>query len=133
MPLAFWDYCVQRRARINNVTAKDLLDLKGQTPAFTVTGNIPDISNLCQFDWYQWVYYREGSAAFPLPREVLGRTLGPAAGEGNKMAQWILKANGNVVPCHSVRPLTDIEIRSEMEQRKRKIFDDLITRCHRRQ
>ena len=35
---------------------------------------------------------------FPTNREVLGRVLGPAQGEGNEMAQWVLKANGKVVP-----------------------------------
>jgi hypothetical protein len=28
-PLAFWGYCVERRARINNLTAKDLFTLHG--------------------------------------------------------------------------------------------------------
>ena len=28
-PLAFWDYCVERRARINNLTAKDTFKLHG--------------------------------------------------------------------------------------------------------
>jgi hypothetical protein len=97
-----------------------------QPPSFSITGDEGDISNLCQFKWYEWVYYREGSANFPLPREVLGRSLGPAKGEGNEMAQWCLKANGNVVPRRSVRPLTDIELSSETEQAKRSVFNDLI-------
>ena len=39
------------------------------------------------------VKYREHTAGFPLQRETLGRVLGPAKGEGNEVAQWILKAN----------------------------------------
>ena len=31
-PLCFWDYCVERRARINNLTAKDAFRLHGSTP-----------------------------------------------------------------------------------------------------
>ena len=65
---------------------------------------------------------------FPFNREVLGRVLGPAKGEGNEMAQWILKANGNVVPLRSSRPLKTDEVHSEKEQAKRKVFDDLIER-----
>ena len=80
------------------MTTKNIFQLQGQTPGFTVTGEVSNISNICQFDWYEWAYYREGSAPFPMPREVLGRVLGPAKGEGNEMAQWVLKANGNVVP-----------------------------------
>jgi hypothetical protein len=46
------------------------------------------------------------------------------------MAQWILKANGNVVPRRSSRPLKVDEIHSAQEQQKRKIFDGLIERRH---
>ena len=129
-PLVFWDYCMERRARVNNLTAKNLFQLEGQTPHFTVTGEEGDISNLCQYDWYQWCYYREQGAAFPMHREVLGRVLGPAKGEGNEMAQWILKSNGNVVPRRSLRPLTVSETASETEQKKRETFTALITTRH---
>ena len=57
-----------------------------------------DISSLCQFGWYEWCYYCEQMAAFPHNHEVLGRVLDPARGEGNEMAQWVLKATGRVVP-----------------------------------
>ena len=101
-PLAFWDYCAERLARIHNLTTNPLFQLQGQTPYQTVFGVEGDISNLCQFQWYAWIYFRDGSAGFPLPREVLGCSLGPATGEGNEMAQWVLKANGQVVPRRMV-------------------------------
>ena len=44
------------------------------------------------------------------------------------MAQWILKANGRVVPCRSVRPLHPGELTSPREQSKRQSFDALIER-----
>ena len=44
------------------------------------------------------------------------------------MAQWILKANGWVVPHHSVRPLHPGELTSPSEQSKRQSFDALIER-----
>jgi hypothetical protein len=127
-PLAFWDYCVERRARINNMTAKDLFQLHGSNAHTALTGDEGDISNLCQFKWYEWCYFRDHKNKFPFNREVLGRVLGPAKGEGNEMAQWILKANGNVVPRRSSRPLKPEEVHSEQEQEKRKIFDALIMR-----
>jgi hypothetical protein len=46
---------------------------------------------------------------------VLGRVLGPVCGEGNEMAQWILKANGNVVPWHLPWPLVVTELHSPIE------------------
>lgn len=50
-PLAFWDYCVERRARINNLTAKDMFKLRGQNAYATVHGETGDISNL----WKVWM------------------------------------------------------------------------------
>jgi hypothetical protein len=127
-PLAFWDYCVERRARINNLTAKDLFTLHGTNAHTALTGEDGDISNLCQYKWYDWCYFREQKQRFPFNREVLGRVLGPAKGEGNEMAQWILKANGNVVPRRSSRPLKVDELHSATEIKKRAIFDGLIER-----
>jgi hypothetical protein len=101
-PLVFWDYCIERRARINNLTAKDLFQLHG-TNAHTATMHIEaDISNVSRYGWYEWCYFHEKTKKFPFNREVLGRVLGPARGEGNEMAQWVLKANGNVVPRRSL-------------------------------
>ena len=97
-PLVFWDYCFECCTHINNLTAWDLFQLEGRNAHFSVTGEEGDISNLHQFDWYDWCYYREQKEQFPYNREVLGRVLGPAHGKGNEMAQWILKSNGKVVP-----------------------------------
>jgi hypothetical protein len=97
-PLAFWDYCVERRARINNLTAKSLFQLHGMNAHTALTGEEGDISNLSEYKWYDWCYYREQKEKFPYPREILGRVLGPATGAGNEMSQWVLKSNGNVVP-----------------------------------
>jgi hypothetical protein len=127
-PMAFWDYCVERRARINNLTAKDRFNLQGTTAHTQTIGEEGDISNLSQYSWYDWCYYRENKNAFPFNKEILGRVLGPARGEGNEMCQWILKANGNVVPRRSHRALTVAEIHNPIEQRKRKVFDELIER-----
>ena len=44
-PLCFWDYCVKRRARINNLTAKNAFRLHGSTPHTLTTCDEGDISN----------------------------------------------------------------------------------------
>ena len=96
--MCLWDYCVERWARINNLTAKDNYKLHGMTPHTVTLAEEGEISSLCQFGWYEWCYYHEQTAAFPHNREVLGWVLGPTQGKGNEMAQWVLKANGRVVP-----------------------------------
>ena len=127
-PLYLWDYCVERRARINNLTAKNAFKLHGSTLHTVSTGDEGDISNLCQYGWYEWCYFRDQTAAFPNNKEVLGRVLCPSRGAGNEMAQWILKANGRVVPRRSLRPLKVDEIHSPVEIKKREVFDELIKR-----
>ena len=127
-PLAFWDYCLERRARINNLTAKKDFKLHSTTPFTALTGEQGDISNLLLLGWYGRCYYRDNKESFPFNKEVLGRALGPARGAGNEMAQWILKANGEVVLCRSFRPLRDDEVNSREESKKREIFDGLIER-----
>ena len=87
--LVFWDYCIERRARINNLTAKNVFSLHGTSPHTDLTGEEGDISALCQFKWYDWCYFRKNRERFPFNREVLGRVLGPSTGEGNEMSQWV--------------------------------------------
>ena len=127
-PLVLWDYCCERRARVNNLTARKLFQLQGRNAHFSITGEDGDISNLCQFGWYEWCYYREHTASFPLQRDILGRVLGPASGEGNEMCQWILKANGRVVPRRTAIPLTLAQQNSHTEKEKRVLFDALIAK-----
>jgi hypothetical protein len=93
-PLVLWDYCMERRALIFQITAKTLFQLNGVNPHTFTFGTEADISNLCQYGWYEWVYFRDVKTSFPYQKECLGRCLGPAKNEGNAMAQWILKANG---------------------------------------
>ncbi|EJK65892.1 hypothetical protein THAOC_13210, partial [Thalassiosira oceanica] len=125
-PLVLWDYCMERRAAIYNVTARDDIKLGGQTPHARMFGDTPDISNLV-WGWYDWVYYRDNKS-FPRPREVLGRVLGPAKNQGNEMAQYVLQINGKVVIRRTFRRLRPDELAAsnEVESRRRSLFDHAI-------
>ena len=57
-PLVLWCYCIERRAMIENACAKDNFLLKGNSPHSMMTGEVTDISNLCNFKWYEWVKFR---------------------------------------------------------------------------
>ena len=54
--MRLWDYFIERRARVNNLTAKDAFKLKGTNVHSTTLGDTGDIPNICQFKWYEWVY-----------------------------------------------------------------------------
>ena len=124
-PMSLWCYCIERRAKIHNAVPRPLFQAQGQTPYTCTFGVQNDISNLCNFAWYEWVYYRD-QGSFPQNKEKLGRVLGPTTNEGNQMAQAVLAATGRVVPRRTLRKLTKAELFSETEKRKRKIFDDII-------
>ena len=72
-----------------------------------ITGEEGDISNLCQFGWFDWCYYRD-SSMFPFTEEKLGRVMGPAKNHSNEMARWVLKDTMKVVSRQTLRPLTDL-------------------------
>ena len=126
-PLVLWDYCMERRAKIHNLTPKSLFQLNSLNPHTATFGTQGDISNICTFGWYQWCYFREeGTNQFPYQKEQLGRVLGPMKNEGNLMTQAVLKSNGLVVPRRTCRPLTVSELHSPTEKQKRDLFDKLI-------
>ena len=108
------------------MTARDLFQPQGHTTHFAMFGEEGDISNICQFGWYEWVYFRETTAKFPFPAHVLGRCLGPAKNEGNEMTQWVLKQNGQIFPRRTMRRLTPEEWAREIEIKKRSELNDAI-------
>ena len=124
-PMVLWDYAIERRAMIHNAIPRALFQANGLSPHAATFGVQGDISNICVFGWYEWVYYRD-HGTFPMNKEKLGRVLGPLRNEGNEMAQAVLTSKGTVVPRRTLRRLTVAELHSEVEKRKRSVFDDII-------
>jgi hypothetical protein len=125
-PLVLWDYCIERRALIHNAVPRDLFQANGLSPHEITFGTEGDISNLCRFNWYDWVYYNDPNS-YPYNKMLLGRALGPIKNEGNEMAQGVLTVKGTVVPRRTIRPLTKAEENSESEKQKQAEFDRVIT------
>ena len=84
-----------------------------------------DILNLCQFGWYEWVYFRQKNYAFPFQKEDLSRFLGPTNNDGNEICQWVLHKNVQVVPRRTLRRLSldELNITNDNESNKRAAFD----------
>ena len=80
--LRFWDYCVEQRVLINNLTSKNLFQLNGAHANLKIVGDASDISNFCSFGWFEWCYFCDGNL-FPYQEENLGCCLGPAANYSN--------------------------------------------------
>ena len=87
--MTLWDYAIERRARIYNLTPRPLFQLNGLSNHEFTFGEMGDISNLCVFSWL----------------EKLGRVLGPTPNEGNEMAQSVLTMKGTVITRRTLRKL----------------------------
>ncbi len=68
-PLVLWDYCMEQRALIFQITAKKLFQLNGTNPHTSTFSTKADISHICQYAWYKWVYYRDAMTSFPYQKE----------------------------------------------------------------
>ena len=92
-PLVLWYYAAERRAMILSLTARDHFQFQGSNTYTETFREEADISNICQFAWYEWVYFYDdySKSQFPFPKSRLGRCLGPENNEGNEMTQWVLK------------------------------------------
>ena len=111
-----------------NINANNIFQLQGYNPHIATLGVMGDMSNLCQFVWYEWVYFRHKTADFPFQKEELGRCLGPTKNDGNEMCQWVLQKNGQVFPRQT--PITlrseELTVNNQTEYNKGTDFDSDI-------
>ena len=125
-PMIFWDFCIERRARIENALAKNNHLLKGSVPHSVISGEVTDISNICNFGWNEWIKFRKPGEKYPYPTEWLGRCLGPAHNKGNEMSQSVLTEAGEVLPIQTLRKLTEAEVNNPNEKERRKRMDEFV-------
>jgi hypothetical protein len=125
-PKRLWDDCLELEALVRSNTAHDIFELKGEVPETIVSGETSDISQFCEFYWYQWVKFRDTSVSFPGDKEVLGRYLGPSIDIGPAMTAKIMKSNGQYAHRTTLRALTPDEEASSDEIKARDAFDEAI-------
>jgi hypothetical protein len=113
-PKRLWDYCLELQSKIRSNVAHDITTLGGQTPETLMSGDTADISSLCEFEWFQWILYRDEKAGWPDEAKQLGRYLGPSKSIGPEMAMHILKPNGQVIQRTTLGPLTPAELNSDV-------------------
>jgi hypothetical protein len=84
--------------------------LNGQGPDTIMLSQTADISFICSFAWYNWVYYNKHNAAFPASKMTLDRYLGPIDPEaGSVLSAKILTFEVNVIRRNTFRHLTPLE------------------------
>jgi len=122
-PKRLWDHCIELQALVRSHTAHNSFALDGETPETRMTGQTADISNLCEYSWYDWVMFRDGEQTYPNEKMRLGRYLGPATDVGSAMTQKILVDTGEVWCRTTVRSLTDSELTNPAHIASRVSFD----------
>jgi len=121
-PKRLWDHAIELEALIQSHTAHEIYVLQGQVPETIMTGQTADISNLCEYEWYEWVMYYESLLSYPDNKMFIGRYLGPAIDVGTTVAYKILKANGKYICRPTVCPRTNAEEASPALLAERETF-----------
>ena len=96
-PRWLWDYTIKLASLIQSHTAHDMYQLKGEVPETILTGQTAVISHICEFGWYEWVYFHKDEK-MPRDKEVLGHYFRPMdPGIGSVMSYHVLKASGQIL------------------------------------
>ena len=123
-PRRLWDHCIELSSIVRSHMALDVYKLNGQVPETIMMGETADISFICEFSWYSWVYFNESQVQFPETKVMIGRYLGPTEPEvGSVLTAKILKCNGEVVRRNTFRHLRQEEYESEESKKERSDFD----------
>eukprot|EP00978_Attheya_sp_CCMP212_P031214 scaffold117251_cov65-Attheya_sp.AAC.3 len=96
---------VMYEASIMNFTVRGSTD---RTPYERVTGDMPDISEYVDFEFYDNAWWLDQAGDEDSP--YVGKWLGPSHRIGSPMCYWILKSNGEVVSRSTVQRITDVDL-----------------------
>lgn len=121
-PDAFWDFAMEYIIKLRQMLVRTAAN--DRSPIETITGDTPDTSEFIDFDFYQWIKYREQTDKDDPIK--LGRWLGIAHDVGSALTYWILKSNGQIIARSTVRPLLPDEERDEMEKQAKIAFTNRI-------
>ncbi len=125
-PKPFWADAIELEAYVCSNTAHDIYILQGEVPETVMSSETSDISQFCEFAFYDWIMFRDQPVAFPDDNPVLGQYLGPAIDVGPALTAKILKANGEIVYQSTYRALTDAERTNAAHVSRRVEFDHNI-------
>ncbi len=123
VPKRLWSYCAKWSCDVRNKTSSNLFALEGRTPYEAIYNHTPDISSLCEFDFYEPVWYYEPNE-FPEDKRILGRWLGEAHKVGQDMCYWVLTSTGKPIARSTVQPISDAEMATDVVKAELVAFDE---------
>ena len=92
-----------------------------------VTGETPDISEWCDFSFYDQVWYWD-TPSKGSPSSNIGRWLRILHRIGSSLSYWILTITGNVLSRTTVQHITKTEVDTESIKIKIQNFDEAINK-----
>ena len=60
-----WDHCIDLMDLILSHTTHTLYDLQGEVSETIMTGQTAYIRNICEYDWHEWVMFRDKTTSLP--------------------------------------------------------------------
>jgi len=120
-PAVLWDFAFEYVAEIRSHTAHPLHALQGDVPQTILLGDTADISHLCEFGFYDFVWYIT-PADQQLEVKQLGRYLGPSHDVGEAMCAYVLTSKGQIISRTSVFPLSVADENSEAIKMKKDAY-----------
>jgi hypothetical protein len=130
-PKCLWDHRIELESLICSHTANDIYATGGEVPETIMKGGTADISQICEFAWYDWVMFCDTVITIPFIHDklTLGRYLGPATDVGSALTDKILKQNGQYVRHSTLRHLTLEETLCTVHIAAQLHFDKMIIAC----
>ena len=117
-----WYHCIELGDLVLSNTAYSAFELDGEVPETWMTRQIANISNICDYECYQWVMLHDQPITYPDFMVVPGKYLGLDTDVGSTMTYNILKGNGEYICRNTVRPLVMTELASPEHKEQRKDF-----------
>lgn len=128
VPKRLWDYGLVYESELLSRIAR-----RNRRPGIEeVTGQTPDISEYCDFGFYDLVwYYKSPGAKLDTTEEAraLGRWLGVSHRVGSDLSYWILTAAGKVISSSTVQHVIQVEF---LDPEIKRLIDAFNTRVTQR-
>ena len=120
VPRILWDYGYRHACKGMQHTSSHSRRLNCCTPIEFVTGDIPNISQLLDFAFYDKCWYKENDGLGKTPIE---KWLGGSQRIGPLMSYWILTVQWTVISRTTVQCITHLENQTAENKERFRLFD----------
>ena len=108
-PKRLWDDCLKLESYKRSNPAHSIYKLDEIVPETIMSGKMSDISQFCEFEWFEWVMFWDKTAPYPNDHFRLGRYLGSSIDIGPALMAKITEENGHVLHRSLYQVLTQEE------------------------